>query len=104
METVELIVDDQNGIADRVSQAIIDLQALPRSGEFPIEYTDTHDLDVDFLMNMATAYQQQDIDAISEIIEQLQLAPAAKALSEEALGMARGHLESLRELVASEPV
>ena len=99
-ETIESIVSDQNGIADRISEMLIEADALPRSGEFPIEYTDTHDLSIDFLINMAIQYQQQDIDAVNKIAEQLQLAPAAKSLAEEALGMAKGHLESLREIIS----
>ncbi|MCG8451160.1 MAG: hypothetical protein MI725_16450 [Pirellulales bacterium] len=101
-ETVAAIVTDQNGIAERIGQMILDAQALPRSGEFPMEYTDMHDLEIDFLINMAIGYQQQDVDAIVHLVDQLQLAPAAKSLAEEALGMAKGHLESLRELVNQE--
>tara|TARA_Y100000814_G_scaffold280100_1_gene243255 strand:+ start:591 stop:1022 length:432 start_codon:yes stop_codon:yes gene_type:complete len=102
METIHAIVLDQNGLAERISQMVLDGKALPRSGDFPIEYTDTHDLGIDFLVNMAITYQQQDIQAIGELANQLQLAPAAKSLAEEALGMAKGHLESLRELVEQE--
>ena len=104
LETIQAIVADQNGIAERIGQMIVDEQSLPRSGEFPIEYTDTHDLGIDFLINMAITYQGQDISAIGELVGQLQLAPAAKSLAEEALGMAKGHLESLREMVEQEAV
>lgn len=103
-EVIESIVSDQNGLADRISQMVLDMGGLPRSGDFPIEYTDTHDLNIDFLVNMAMQYQEQDIDGIAGMIDQLQLAPAAKSLAEESLGMAKGHLESLRELAAVETV
>ena len=99
-ETLQSIVADQNGIAERIGQMILDNHALPRSGEFPIEYTDTHDLDIEFLVNMIITYQRQDVDAIADLVEQLQLSPAAKALTEEVLGMAKGHLESLREMAS----
>jgi len=102
LDSIHAMVADQNGIAERIGQMVIDGEFLPRSGEFPIEYTDTHDLGIDFLINMAIAYQQQDITAIGELAEQLQIAPAAKSLAEETLGMAKGHLESLRELVETE--
>lgn len=99
VETVASIVADQNGLADRVSQILIDAEAPIRTGEFPMEFTDMHDLGIDYLVNMAVAYQQQDVGTISQLVEQLQSTPAAKALAEEALGMAKGHLESLHELL-----
>ena len=40
-------------------------------------------------------------DAIGQLVDKLQASPAAKSLAEEALGMAKGHLELLRELVAA---
>ena len=99
METFESIVTDQDALVDRISQMLVDAQAPVRAGEFPMEYTDVHDLGIDFLVNAAVEYQRQDIGAIESLVEQLRSAPAAKALAEEALGMAKGHLESLRELL-----
>jgi hypothetical protein len=99
VETVASIVADQNGLADRISQMLVDAEAPIRTGEFPMEFTDMHDLGIDYLVNMALAYQQQDVGTIRQLVEQLQSAPAAKALAEEALGMAKGHLEALRELL-----
>ncbi len=99
MEAISAIVDDQNGMVARLSQMVADAQAPPRFGEFPIEYADRHDLDINFLLGLATKYQEQDIASISEIAEQLQLAPAAQSLAEEVLGMAKGHLDSLTELL-----
>ena len=102
VEAIGVIATDQNSLADRISQLLIDAEAPLRTGEFPMEFTDMHDLGIDFLVNAAIAYQQQDIEAIGQLVEQLQAAPAAKSLAEEALGMAKGHLESLRELVSEE--
>ena len=99
VEALDAIVADQNGVAERIGQLLKDAQAPLRSGEFPMEYTDLHDLDIDYLMQLAVKYQEQDIAAISGIAEQLTLAPAAQALAEEALGMAKGHLDTLRELL-----
>ncbi len=102
VETLGAIATDQNGLADRISQLIIDAQAPLRTGEFPMEFTDMHDLGIDYLVNAAIAYQQQDIATIGQLVDDLQAAPAAKSLAEESLGMAKGHLESLRDLVAPE--
>ncbi len=102
LEAIEAIVGDQNGMVERLSQMISDAQVSPRFGEFSMEYTDLHDLDLDYLLGVAIKYQEQDISSVADIAEQLQLAPAAQSLAEEALGMTKGHLDSLRELVKSE--
>jgi len=99
LETFDAIVADQNRLAQRISQLVIDAQQLPRPGEFPMEFTDSHDLDIDFLVSAAISYQRQDIESIGALAEQLQNSPAAKSLTEEALGMAKGHLDSLTELL-----
>jgi hypothetical protein len=98
LESVEAIALDQDAMGDRISRMIIDGHALPRSGEFPMEFTDLHDLDVDYCLRLAARYQEQDVAAIQGLVERLQTAPSAKAIAEEALGMAKGHLDTLREL------
>ncbi len=102
VEAIDSLVADQNGLADRISQMLVDARTTPRTGEFPMEYTDLHDLEIGFLVNLAIEYQHQDIEEIQELVEQLQMAPAAKSLAEEALGMAKGHLDTLKELVLEE--
>jgi hypothetical protein len=98
METIDEIVTLQNSLARRVSQMIFESGALPETGKFPIEFTDTHDLSIDYLVEEAIGYQKQDIADLAECADELILAPAAQALAAEALGMAKGQLESLEEL------
>lgn len=102
VDTIQSIVEDQNVLTDRIKSMLFEAEAPIRTGEFPMEFTDMHDLNLDFLVQVAVAYQQQDVATIGEIVEELQAAPAAKSLAEEALGMAKGHLESLKELTAVE--
>jgi len=97
-ETIDDIVTCQNGLAERIAQFISESGGLPDPGRFPIEFTDTHDLDIDFLIREAIGYQKEDIASLEECVERLRLAPAAQSLAAEALGMAKGHLESLEEL------
>lgn len=99
VETLDAIAQDQDAMADRISRMIVDAGALPHTGEFPMEFTDSHDLNLDFLIAAAVRYQEYDLAAIQEIVDGLTTAPAARALAEEALGMSKGHLDSLRELV-----
>jgi bacterioferritin (cytochrome b1) len=101
LETVTAIAQDQDVLADRISRMIVDADGLPRTGEFPMEFTDLHDLDLDFLMQLGVRYQEQDVAAIQAIVDRLQESPAARAIAEEALGMAKGHLDSLREAAAA---
>jgi len=98
METIAEIVVGQKALADRVCEMIDESGALPDTGKFPIEYTDTHDLSIDFLVDEAIGYQKQDIAQLAECTEALNLSPAAQSLAAEAVGMAKGHLESLEEL------
>ena len=98
LESIKAIAEDQDVLSDRISRMIVDGDALPRSGEFPMEFTDMHDLDIDYILQAAVRYQQQDVAAIQQLVDRLQTAPAAKAIAEESLGMAKGHLDTLREL------
>lgn len=98
LETLNAIANDQDVLADRISAMIIESGAPLRTGEFPMEYTDTHDLGIDYQIDSAIEYQQQDIESIENLVAQLSPFPAAKSLAEEALGMAKGHLETLQEL------
>lgn len=99
METIESIVADQDVMTERLSQMLKDSNSPARQGDFPMEYTDLHDLDIDFLMRAAANYQRQDIESIAEVVDELRLAPAAQSLAEEVSGMTKGHLDSLLELL-----
>jgi hypothetical protein len=98
MVTIDEIVAGQDALAARVAEQIFESGALPDYGKFPIEFTDTHDLDVDYLVEEAIGYQRQDIADLAQCVDELRLSPAAQTLAAEALGMAKGHLESLEEL------
>src|SRR5262245_37981340 len=98
METIDEIVKGQDVLAARVAEFIFESGALPDYGKFPIEFTDTHDLEIDFLIEEAIGYEKQDVADLAQCVEELRLSPAAQSLAAEALGMAKGHLESLEEL------
>jgi hypothetical protein len=101
LEAVEAIALDQDVMAERISRMIVDGDALPRTGEFPMEFTDLHDLNIDYLIRAAVRYQEQDVAAIEQLVDRLHMAPSARAIAEEALGMGKGHLDTLRELTRS---
>jgi hypothetical protein len=97
-EVLGHIVADQKLMVDRIGRQIVDEGGVVSHGRFPLVYTAWHDLTFDFLVKQMIARQKKDITAIQGCIAQLNGAPPAKALAEEALGAAKGHLESLEEL------
>ena len=101
VETFDQIVTDQNALIDRISRLIYDSGALPDRGEFPMVFTDAHDLDIKFLVQRAIDYGRQDVVDLESCVESLNLAPAAKSLAEESLGTAKAHIETLEELAST---
>jgi hypothetical protein len=98
MQTVETIASGQDLLAERVAQQVSEAGGLPDHGDFPIEYTDTHDLDIDYLVAEAIDCLKQDISELTQCVDALRLAPSAQSLASEALGLAKGHLEQLEKL------
>jgi hypothetical protein len=96
VKTLKHIVEDQQQMAERVGQAVLDLGPI-ELGEYPIEFYDWHDLSLDFLLSKLVICQKRDIARIESCVSELQADRAAAALAEEALGAARGHLEALEE-------
>jgi hypothetical protein len=98
MRTIQDIVDGQNELAARVSQQVLETGGLPDHGDFPVEFTDTHDLDIDYLVAEAKDCLKDDVANLADCVEALRAAPLAQALAAEALGMTKGHLELLESL------
>ncbi|HVT27944.1 MAG TPA: hypothetical protein VHE81_08015 [Lacipirellulaceae bacterium] len=101
METVEQIVAGQNALAERVAQHIFDAEGLPDHGDFPIDFTDMHDLGIDYLLQEAIDCLKQDVADLQTCADALRSAPAAQSLAGEAVGLTKGHVELLQKLVPS---
>jgi hypothetical protein len=97
LATLRHIVEDQKQLAARVAQQVLNIGPT-EIGEYPIEFLDTHDLSLDYLLKLLVGYQKRDVAAIELCVADLAGDRPAAALAEEALGSARGHLESLEEL------
>lgn len=95
------LVADAKLYAQKIADAVLDRNSVLEPGSFPIEYADVHDLSLDFLIGELIESQRRDIAAIERCVHALARDRAAKALAEEVLGNARGHLESLEELTAA---
>ncbi|MBP86727.1 MAG: hypothetical protein CMJ64_08430 [Planctomycetaceae bacterium] len=97
-EVLANISTDHTETVDRLAAMIVENGGTVDNGKFPIYYTGYHDLSFDFLLVRMILEQKQDITTIEQSITQLELSPLAKAAAQEALGAAKGHLESLEEL------
>lgn len=100
-EALDHIATDNLRMADRLGELLLANGADVDPGEFPMYFTGYHDLSCDFLLTKMIDRQQRDITVIEDCVSRLNLAPLAKATAEEALGEAKGHLDSLEELTAS---
>ena len=97
-EVFELIVQDQQETVDRLFERIMDSDGGVEFGHFPMEFTGLHDLSFEFLLQKLIEHQRHDIGAIESCIRNLDSDLFARAVAEESLGAAKGHLESLLEL------
>lgn len=93
------LVADYRMYAGRIVNLLLERRQRLEFGDFPMVFTDTHDLALDYLVGELIYYQQQDIAAIQQCIAELKTDAVGQALAEEVLGNARGHLESLQELL-----
>ena len=99
LETLSEIVRDQKSLSQQLATLILDSHCRVEVGEYPMEFTGLHDCALDYLIGRMIEYQKRDIRLIERYVEELGPDARAKALADEVLGTARGHLESLEELV-----
>jgi bacterioferritin (cytochrome b1) len=99
LEALEKIVSEQDAMAERVFDTIDDLGGLPDTGEFPMEFTDTHDLSIDYMLREAVGYGRQDVAALEELTKLTNLAPQAEPLVRDAYQLALRHSATLEALI-----
>jgi bacterioferritin (cytochrome b1) len=104
LEALERIVTDQEAFAERIFDAVDDLGGLPDTGEFPMEFTDTHDLSIDYMIREAVGYGRQDVAELESAAAMPNVAPQAASLVTEALNAAKRHLASLEAISPATPV
>ena len=92
------IAESQESMVERLGTMVVEEGGIPHIGEFPLFFTDMHDLSIDYILPRLIEWIESDVKTIRECISDLNGAPAAQAIAEEALGAAQAHLDSLREL------
>jgi hypothetical protein len=99
-EALKNIVADQQAISQRIGELILQLGGRIAPGEYPMEFTDTHFLSLEYLLKELLGYQRQDVADIGQIVSRLAGHREAQELAEEALGAERAHLEAIEALQA----
>ena len=97
-DTLRAISADQRATVERLGHMILENGGLVNYGSFPMSFTGLHDLSFDFLLNRLIDGQRLAVSIIEQCVAKLSRNLLAKALAEESLGAAKGHLESLLEL------
>jgi hypothetical protein len=99
IKTVAHIIEDHQHTVERLGTMILDRDGVLEAGHFPMHYTGWHDLSFDFILNRLIEWQRRAVREIEICARELDNDPPAKAVAEEILGQAKGHLDSLVELV-----
>jgi hypothetical protein len=95
------IVDDEKQLSERIAAYILDHHGPLEMGEYPLDFPDTHDLSLDYLISKLVDCQKKDIGGLEVCVAALAGDREGLVLADEALGAARGHLETLEELAKS---
>jgi len=96
--TLELIILAQKQMVDRLGEMLLEQGGTVEFGRFPFAFTALHDLSLQYLWGRLIEHQERTVTEIEAAVDALRLAPLAQALAQEALGEAKGHLDSLREV------
>ena len=99
-EALDSLVADQKRNIERLTQLLQDRRHTIDPGEFPMTFTDLHDLSLGFLLNRLVEHQRNDVQAIQRFVGQLHGDVEGLDLAEDILTDARGHLQKLESLTA----
>ena len=103
-ELLDTMVADHLETVESLGEIILDNEGTVALGEYPMAFTSKHDLSIEYLMRYVRELQGQMIEEIQGCVDRLADDATAQAAAQEALGAAKGHLQSLNELIADKPV
>ena len=98
MTVLRHIAESQESMVERLGTMVVEEGGVPQLGEYPLYFTDMHDLSIDYILPRLVEWIESDVTTIRQCVGELNGVPAAKAIAEEALGAAQAHLDSLNEL------
>lgn len=91
------IAADHSRVVQLATAELESVGAPVTAGEFPMTFTDLHDLTYSFLVRTLIAEERGILAACQSIARELPGDP----LPQEAVGLAKGHLESLQEVTTA---
>ena len=100
-ETLDQIIREQQRDSGRIADVIEATNEPLPSSQYPMAYTDTHDLSMEYLVRELVEYQRQDVAALEQCVTLAASNVVARSLLEEILGSSRAHLELLEELTGA---
>lgn len=100
-DALKLVATDHQRMTDRIGSLILEMGGSVIKGEYPMLFTDMHDLSTDYILCEVRRLLQLDVERMAEIAEQLLSEPKPHAVAKEAVGAGKGHLQNLDELMSS---
>lgn len=100
-EVIRDIVEDQQLMVDKIADHVVAEGGTPNLGEFSMDFTGMHDLSMDYILQLVLSAQNAELRAIEEISGLLEPGSQARTLAQEALGAAKGHVQSLEECLSA---
>ncbi len=97
-DVLDMIAADHQLTVSKLAEVVIDRGGAVAQCGFPAGFTAYHDLSLNFLIGKMAQRQKNDVATIEKVAAKLTGDNEAHALIEEALGAAKGHLQSLEEL------
>jgi hypothetical protein len=97
-EVLSQIVTDHKYLAAKIGDFLVEHNHAVGHGHWDMNFTSLHDVSLHYLLGEVIRGEKTLIADLMKYADKLGNVPAAKALVQEALGMAKGHLESLEEL------
>jgi hypothetical protein len=101
VHALRLIAADQESLAGRIAVYLVEHYGRADTGGYPMAFTALHDLSLDYLLRHLAENQRKEIAVFERLADELRDHPAGRAFAQEALGAAKGHLETFEELAAS---
>lgn len=89
---------DQQAYVEQIAETVERLGGRVEPGRFPLQFTSTHDLALDFLLKKTAEHHARDLEAIRRCVADLADEPGPRFLAEKILDNQQGHLETLEGL------
>jgi len=98
VEALDRMAADHRTLAERLAEAILDQGGPLDAGRFPMEFTDLHDVSLDFLLGEIERRLEQELPELKRSVYELAKTPALHPLADDVRRTAQEHLAMLKQL------